>query len=1008
MKFIKILLFLCTLMMLQPVTSRAQDTPTIQIKATVFGVNNQPLKGAVVTSAAENSKAVTTDAFGTFEYEVAKNDVLSISAKGFETKYITITKAISQISLTPEKTRDLIHAAFREVEKQDLLGGVASVNVKELLNKNYFTNTLDGMEAFASGFNGNSNWGMGNYLFMIDGVPRETGNVAPTEIEEIVFLKGANAVALYGSRAAKGVVNVITKRGEVGKRRFDLRVNSGINIPKSYPKYLGSAEYMTMYNEARRNDGLTDLYSELDIYNYGSGRNKYRFPNVDFYSSDYLKNVFTRYDATAEISGGNERVRYYTNLGYSTTGSLLNFGEAKNNNNSDRLNFRGNLDIQLNEYISMNADATAIFYTGRGVNTDYWGNAATVRPNRFAPLIPIDLIEKEDAASQIWIQNSNNLIDGKYLLGGTQLDQTNPIATIYAGGNNQYSNRQFQFNTGLKADLRNVLKGLSFRTGFAVDYATAYSLSYNYSYATYSPTWNNYSGTDLISSLTVYNQDAKSGTQNVSGNWYRQTIAFSGQLNYDRTFGTNHNFSAILLANGFQQSESAVYHRTSNANLGLLASYNYNHKYYVDLSTAYIHSAKLPPSNRQAFSPSVSLGWRLSREEFLKNSHIVNDLKLTASASILNTDLDINDYYLYQGFYTGAGSWYGWKDGTGIQATESRRGDNPNMKFPRREEINIGLEGTFFNRLLNVNGTFFMNKITGNIIQASVLFPSYFTTGWPVSSFIPYVNYNEDKRVGFDFSANLNKKIGDVNWNLGINGTYYQTTAVKRAELYENAYQNRQGKPLDGIWGLQNLGFFQDDNDIKNSPSQTFGQVKPGDIKYKDQNGDGIIDSRDEVFLGKGGWFGAPFTMGVTLSAQWKKLTFLALGVGRFGGNAMRNNSYFWVYGENKYSEVVRNRWTEATKLTATYPRLTTLSSDNNFRSSDFWIYSTSRFDLSKVQITYDLTDLLKMKSFVRELGVYVNGFNLWTFSENRETLELNVGSSPQTRFFNLGVKALF
>jgi hypothetical protein len=204
----------------------------------------------------------------------------------------------------------------------------------------------------------------------------------------------------------------------------------------------------------------------------------------------------------------------------------------------------------------------------------------------------------------------------------------------------------------------------------------------------------------------------------------------------------------------------------------------------------------------------------------------VNDLKLTASASILHTDLDINDYYLYQGFYTGAGSWYGWKDGTGIQATESRRGDNPNMKFPRREEINIGLEGTFFNRLLNVNGTFFMNKMTGNIIQASVLFPSYFTTGWPVSSFIPYVNYNEDKRVGFDFSANLNKKIGDVNWNLGINGTYYQTTAIKRAELYENAYQNRQGKALDGIWGLQNLGFFQDDNDIKNSPSQTFRSSK--------------------------------------------------------------------------------------------------------------------------------------------------------------------------------------
>lgn len=1008
MKFIKIIMGLCLLLAFPKANVMAQITPTIKMKAVVVGTNKQPVSGAVVRSSEENGKAVVTDASGTFTIEVPKNDVVSIVANGFRTKYITATEQISEIIIATEENKEPVSIAFRDVDRKDLLGGVSSVNVRELLTKNYFTNTLDDMESLVSGFNGNSIWGMGSYLFMIDGVPRETGNVVPTEIEQIVFSKGANAVALYGSRAAKGVVNVITKRGIAGKSRFDLRVNRGINLPKAFPGYLGSAEYMTLYNEARRNDGLTNLYSETDIYNHASGVNKYRYPNIDFYSPEYLKNSYSSYDATAEISGGNERVKYYTNLGYANTGSLLNFGEAKNNNNTDRLNFRGNIDVNLNEYINFNADATAIFFTGRGVNANFWNSATTVRPNRFSPLIPIDMVEKEDAASQVFIQNSNNIIDGKFLLGGTQLDQTNPIATIYSGGNNQFSNRQFQFNTGIRADLRNVLQGLSFKSAFAVDYATEYSLSYNHSYATYAPTWNNYDGADLISNLTVYNQDARSGTQNINGSRYRQTISLSGQFNYDRTFNLNHHLSAILLVNGFQQSESAIYHRTSNANLGFLASYNFKKKYYFDFSSAYIHSAKLPPNNRQAFSPSIALGWRVSEEDFLKNSEIINELKLTASASILHTDLDIPSYYLYQGFYTGAGSWYGWKDGTGIQATESRRGDNPNMKFPKREEISIGFEGSFFKKFLTLNGSFFVNKFTGNIIQASILFPSYFTTGFPVSSFIPFVNYNDDKRVGFDLGASLNKKVGEVNWTMGINTTYYEATATKRAELFENSYQNRQGKRLDAIWGLQSLGLFQSQDEILQSPTQTFGQVKPGDIKYKDQNGDGVIDTRDEVYLGKGGWFGSPLTLGLNFTAQWKKLTFFALGVGRFGGNAMRSNSFFWVDGEDKYSEVVRDRWTEATKETAQYPRLTTLNSDNNFRSSDFWIYKTNRFDLTKVQVTYDLTEALKMKSFVRELGVYVNGFNLLTVSENREIMERNVGNAPQTRMFNLGVKALF
>ena len=1008
MKFINKILLTCLIITIPFAKALSQSDTFIKINGTVIGDDHMPVKGAIISGPDSRVKPITTDENGNFSLDVKKNGLIAISGDGLLTKYVEATEHTEIITVQTDKSYEKVQTAFRSVNKRDLLGGISSLNVSDLLQKNHFTYSLADMEAFIPGFNGNSNWGMGNYLFMIDGVPREVGNVVPTEIDQIVFLKGANAVALYGSRAARGVVNIITKRGVAGKNRFDLRVNSGLHTPKELPRYLGSAEYMTLYNEARRNDGLSNLYSEMDIYNHASGINKYRYPNVDFYSSEYLKSSFGRYDATAEISGGNEGVKYYTNLGYENSSSLLNFGEAKNNNTSDRFNFRGNIDVVLNDYIKFNADATAIFFTGRGVNANFWNSATNIRPNRFAPLIPIDLIEPEDEGSQVYVQNSNNIIDGKYLLGGTQLDQTNPLATIYSGGSNQYANRQFQFNTGIQADLRKVLTGLTFKSNFAVDYATEYSLSYNHTYATYAPTWNNYSGTDLISTLTVYNQDSRSGTQNVSGNRYRQTIALNGQLNYDKTFNNAHNVSAIFLVNGFQQSESAVYHRTSNANLGFLTSYNYKQKYYADFTAAYVHSAKLPEKNRQALSPSIALGWRISEESFLKNSDKINDLKLTATASILNTDLDINNYYLYQGVYTGAGSWYGWKDGTGIQATESRRGDNPNMTFPRREEITFGFEGTFFKKRLNLNGNFFINKMSGNITQAAVLFPSYFTTFFPVSSFIPFVNYNDDKRIGFDFGSSINKQIGKTLLTVGLNTTYYKTTASRRAELFEDTYQNRQGKPLDAIWGLESMGMFQSQEEISGAPTQTFGQVKPGDIRYKDQNGDGIIDTRDEVYLGRGGWFGAPFTMGINVTAQWKKLTFFAIGVGRFGGNAMRNNSYFWVDGEDKYTEVVRGRWTEETKATATYPRLTTLVSDNNFRSSDFWIYQTNRFDLAKVQISYNLNSMLSDKSFVRELGVYVNCFNLLTGSRNREILEMNIGSAPQTRLVNVGIKALF
>ena len=1006
MRYIQLKKVLCFLIIaFSPTIILAQVGRKIDVNGIVRSAEGKPVTGATLLSE-KDSISTTTDATGKFSLNVPVDSKLSIKATGYNTKSVVVTPKSNEISLVLDKDQS-VQVAFKKVQERDLLGDVSYVNIPEILAKNYTTYSLDGLQAFVGGFNGNI-WGSGGYLVLVDGIPRDATSILPVEIEQVSFLKGVAAVALYGSRAAKGVIYITSKKGVVQKQQISTRIDAGINLVKSFPKYLGSAEYMHYYNQARANDGLSPLYSDETIYNYSSGSNPYRYANVDYYSSDYLKDFATRYDANVEIKGGNKKAQYYTVVNFSNTGDLLNFGEAKNNS-TNRFNVRGNVDLKINDNISATIGTNAIYYNGRGVNTNYWGSAATTRPNRFTPLLPIDMIEEGDDASQAMVNNSNYVIDGKYLLGGTQLDLNNSFAAIYAGGYNTYTNRQFQFNTGVDAKLNSLLDGLSFQADFAVDYETSYNQAYNNTYAVYEAAWNTYAGFDQITSLTKFGDDAKSGVQNISNSAYKQTIAFSGQFDYVKKMDGGHNFSAMLIANGYQQSLSEVYHRVSNANLGLNLSYNYAGKFYAEFNEALVHSAKFAEGERLATSPTLSFGWRISEENFLKNWSALDNLKLTVSAGILNTDLDVSNYYLYQSIYTQTdGAWFSWRDGSLNRSTDSRRGENLELSYATRNEFNAGIEASFLKKLITFNGTFFVNKIKGNPIQANVLYPNYFTTGFPNTSFIPYINYNNDERIGFDFNVRVNKRVGEVDLALGITGNYYDTKAAKRAEQFEDDYQNRQGKPLDALWGLKNEGFFMDELDIANHASQTFGQVKPGDIKYTDQNGDGVINSQDEVYLGKAGWSGAPFTGGLNFTAKWKSLTFFALATAQFGAYGMKNNSYYWIDGEDKYSIMVRNSWTVENQATATYPRLTTNTSDNNYRSSDFWIYSTNRVDLANIQISYDFPKKMIQNSFVNELGVYINGSNLLTISPEREFMELNIGGTPQTRFFNLGVKALF
>ena len=938
-------------------------------------------------------------------------------------KYKTILPAVMAIAsglsfpaMAQDEQADSIPStvqlAFRQVGADEVLGGVSVLDVENLLKKNYINDINNGtISGYVPGYNGNSLWGLdadndAGYLVLIDGVPRDLNNIPPQEVKEITFMKGAQAVVLYGSRAAKGVIYITTKRGADAPLKIDARVNTGWAVAKAYPEYLGAAEYMTLYNEARANDGLAAAYSQEQIYHTAAHTNPYRYPDVNMYSGEYLKKVYNRTDANLEISGGNGRARFYTNINYFRQGDFVDFGEAKKNY-SDRFSVRGNVDVNFSDYVSAYVNASATFYNSRGAHGSYWEAASTLRPNRITPLIPISMIDPSATGALDLVNTSMNIVDGNFL-AGTQIDKTNIFADYYAKGYNKFTSRQFQFDTGVNIDLSMLTPGLSFATKFAVDYATSYNTGYYNNYATFVPVWTSYNGKEVIGDVSMEGKDEHSGVQNISDSQSRQTMNFSAQFDYKRTFADLHNFHAMVVGTGWQRTFSGQYHRTSNVNLGFEVDYNFDKRYYVDLAIAGVHSSKLAPGHRQAWSPSASIGWRISQEDFLKGSDAVNELMLSASYSKLHSDMDISDYYLYSANYTNGG-WYSWAVGS-TSAAYPKRGENLDLTFVTREEFNVNLRGEFFNRMIGLDASFFVIKNDGLLVNNSVRFPSFFSTYDPEASFAPYINNNANRRTGFDFGVNFNKEFGEFALQVGVNGTYYDTKALKRDEIYENAYQYREGKPIDGIWGYRCEGFFATDEEAAAANQRALGggKLRAGDLKYTDINNDGLIDDNDIVYLGRGGWYGAPFAMGVNITAKYKGFTLFLHGTGGFGGHAIKNGSYYWVAGDTKYSAEVRGRWTEATAATATYPRLTTGNGSNNFTTSDFWMYSTNRFDLAKVQLTYDFPKSIIHGPIVNGLSIYVSGSDLLTISKNRKIMETNIGSAPQSRFYNIGAKVTF
>lgn len=904
----------------------------------------------------------------------------------------------------------LINVAFGQVAKEDLIHAVSSVNKNKLSHETADNGSLSLLSSFVGGYTGNV-WGQ-SPLIMIDGVPRDASMVNASEIESISVLKGAAAVTLYGSAGSRGVVLITTKRGMESPLTIDVRGTVGFAIPKRYPNYLNAASYMSFYNEACANDGINALYSQDAIYQSTQGTNPYRYPDMNFYSDEYLRDFATSADGIVEIYGGNNSTRYYVNLGVDYGQDIVKVGEHKDSHDLN-FNVRGNVDMKISNHLKATTNASFLVldnFSGRG---NFWGDANSLRPNWFAPLLPISMMDPNNSKIQDYIATSNHLIDGKYLLGGTTSNQTNAISEALAAGYTRQKYRKFLFDVALDADLSGVTPGLSFRADYSVDYNAHYSEAYAQTYAVYQPTWGSINGQDMIIDLEKINEDKSSTSEYVGQSTYYQTMMASVQFDYARTFNAAHNVGATLVGWGFQKQLSAdsghsgegSYHRTSNLNLGLRATYNYMHRYYVDLTGALVHSSRLPEGKRNAFSPSVTLGWRLSQEAFLQDVDWLNELKLSASYANLHQDLDISDFYMYKGDYqfSPSSGWYQWKDGTvGGSTSTSKRGENDQLSFITNREYRVSLGAQLLNDF-SMTVDYFHQKTSGLLTQgASTIYPSFYNSG--LGNFLPYINYNEDIRNGFDFELGYNHRFGQVDVNLGFVGMYFHSKAAKRDEVWQEDYLYREGHALDASWGYICDGFFQSEAEIASSPKQQFGgTVRPGDLKYRDMNGDGVINTLDQVDLAKMGWGASPFTYGLNLSVKWNNFTLFAAGSGRSGSYFYRTADY--MRGTSKFTDVVLDRWTEATAATAKYPRLTTTNGDNNYQNSTFWLAKNDCFTLDNLQLTYDLPQSVFSRCFINGLSVYGGAYSLFMISKERKYLETNYGSSPQCRTLYLGFK---
>lgn len=829
-------------------------------------------------------------------------------------------------------------------------------------------------------------------VVLVDGFETNWSTVLIDEIETISVLKDAAALSIYGAEGANGVVLITTKRGQAsGKTAINVSARYGIQSAAVLPKLLNSGDYAELYNIAMVSDGkdiANGLFKTPEIVDYyKNGTYPYLFPNVDWYSEVLQPNAASQ-DYTVTFNGGNNSAKYFVALGYADYNGLYANTDKRvlnSNYNHKRYNVRANFDVVINEFLSSEVRL-------RGTVLDKaFPNASEGTLWRTMALFNPFPVRTETGA---W--------------GGAQGYNENPVAAIQQKGFQIINDRIVDANVKINGKLSFITQGL--KSFVQVNFS-------NFFYDTYGKT-RGYAYDELIprpdlatpSNPMPYDQVTRGSTDKnfvisqTSGNQYNRTTLVGG-LEYEKAFRKHKVYASTMYLQEMYKADGSEMPFAKQTVMGRF-SYNYNERYFGEISYAYSGSEAFPKGSRFGFFPSLSAGWMLSNESFLKNNKYINLLKVRGSVGLTGNDRSGNSgRFIFNQFYNNLGS-YILGNNLGVNGTMFGQGTlaNPDVTWEKAMKYNIGIDALLVEKLRLSFDYFFENR-TDIFVPASNILPA--TMG--VNAF--NLNAGTVQNRGFELEAEWRDNIGKLGYYINGNLSYSKNKIMDMKEPPRPyAYLEGKGNPINQPFVLEAIGFFKDQADIDNSPKQMFGDVRPGDVKYLDVNGDGFIDDNDRRPIGNTAYPSTYFGLGAGISYKGFDFNIFFQGSsGRTTSLLDNGNIIPFLNGGVRPTQWVKdNYWTPERGNSAQFPRLTTETNNNNYRASTLWQRNASFIRLRSVEIGYTLPQEFLKRIRLNSVRVYVSGNNLATWDKINE-LEIdpevnNMFVYPAMKSFNFGL----
>lgn len=1067
----------CVLLASAPTQSMAQTGRTARTQAsqnqkiTVSGTvldktTNEPLIGVSVVVKGVANAGTITDMDGKFTLKLPYAEApLVFSYLGYQPQEIIPGAKKELTVLLQEDTKalqEVVVVGYTKQRKETMVGSVATITTKDLTQSptaninNALAGRLPGLvvNQYAGGepgvdqselfIRGKATYGNQSAIVIVDGIERDMSYLAPDEIETFTILKDASATAAYGIRGANGVIVITTKRGKAAeKATVNLKASIGINQPIGFPEYLGSADYATLYNEARLNDAKMtgadvsslNLFSQQAIDNFRRAKGD----NSDGlgYDWDYYDFAFKpgmQEDVSLSIRGGTDKVRYYVLANYFSQGGNYKYsdaGEYDSQTRFTRYNFRSNIDININRYLSTRLDLGARI-TDRNAPGTTAGRLMTICATQ-PPYLPILVEENSHPQNEEYIQqNSRGMLYGDNIYRYNILGELS--RTGYLNEKNTYLNGSFAMNL----DMGFLTKGLKAEIMFSYDASEGrwinrkldtYKDGYREypKYATFMPI----EGSDAYMEGGHYTGAYKTGNKydidQTIGNGFSHNASdgrtyIQARVDYNRVFKDRHEVTAMLLAN---RSNRTVNNELAYHSQGITGrfAYYYNQKYLMEFNCGYNGSENFAPGKRYGFFPAGSIGWVISEEPFMKKASWIDFLKVRASYGLVGSD-NVSSRFPYLAFYGGgSGYHFGNNFGTEVGGTSEGNLANENLTWEKARKLNVGIDFTTLNQRLALTVDAFyeyrfdiITDMNGDGIM-----------GYPdiVGKDAALQNLGEVSNRGVDVELSWNDKIGkDFRYYIRPNLTFSRNRLEYKAEVArKNSWRKETGKRLyeNFVYVFDHFVANQDEADRLNKIGyQPWGQLIPGDVVYKDLDRNGVIDDEDRTAMGNPRspelMFGIPFGF------QYKNFDFSVLLQGATNTSILLNGAAVFDFPQFEQDKIGRvkkmhlDRWTPETAATAKYPALHYGTHDNNKNgNSSLFLYDASYLRLKNVEIGYNVSPNWLRKFHVQQARIYVQGLNLLTFDKlgdvdiDPET-KSGDGASwyPIQKVFNFGIDITF